>query len=677
MYYNVVMKIFAKYQFIIAILASALAPLHAQTVLKPAVLKKIQAAVFEVVVEKLDEGNITYEKKLPLERIPFAIRNDKYLPIGTAFLMNDGKFYSAAHVFSLYSETLYANYYLRDKNGNTWKIDSVTQFATDRDFICFTAAGYKVAKDRGLSFAGEASLNTVVFSVGNALGEGIVIRNGMLTSRTHEEENGAWEWLRFSAAASPGNSGGPLVTEKGDVLGIISKKSENENLNYALPFAETKNSAANTGVVHIPFYYRLPTILTERFYHVLDEAIPLPKSLNEVRKAITTRYIENTNELVHKLREQFAPEAKEGFAKATGAAEMLVNSHMNKFPYTIYLSNAGKWDYARPKDISTYQLGDNGTVNFGSMLGYTFAYVKKPDTVLLKDVVSSPKTYMDYILAASRITRNVAGEAIAITSFGEPCKSEQHVDRFERTWLVNYWELPFVDYMAITYALPMPDGVYALVAIADYGSVLNGHRQDMSFVVDYTFPSYSAELKNWKEYLALPETFVGKQCPLIAPVTLEYTAAHLAITTGSYAVDLPASALSAADDTVLTLSVGYVFNGEKLTQENRSLAVYTNRRAENYRYVFISKLPKPQNDALKSTTENWEQKRDRISPFNEEPYDYEQYTCVQKILYPDGKQYDSRNEVDCLYVLGCELNGQGKKEAVLQLIADVEKAITF
>ena len=188
-----------KLYFALVVWACAFVSVYAQTILESAVLEKVQAAVFEVVVEKPAEGKLTYEKKLPLERIPFAIRNDAYLPIGTAFLMSDGKFYSAAHVFSLYKETLYTNYFLRGKDGKTWKIASVTKFATDRDFICFDAENFTADKNKGLSVAPDASLNSTVFSVGNALGEGIVIRNGVLTSRTPEQENGAWQWLRFSA----------------------------------------------------------------------------------------------------------------------------------------------------------------------------------------------------------------------------------------------------------------------------------------------------------------------------------------------------------------------------------------------------------------------------------------------------------------------------------------------
>ena len=648
---------------------------YAQTILAPAVLEKVQAAVFEVVVEKPAEGNLTYEKKLPLERIPFAIRNDAYLPIGTAFLMNDGKFYSASHVFSLYKETLYTNYFLRGKDGKTWKIASVTKFATDRDFICFDAENFTADKSKGLSVAPDAALNSTVFSVGNALGEGIVIRNGVLTSRTPEQENGAWQWLRFSAAASPGNSGGPLITEKGDVLGIIAMKSQNENLNYALPFAETKNVPDDTGIVHIPFYYRLPTILTERFYHVFDEKLSLPQNLGSLREEITSRYRKNTDKLVHDLGERFAPDADEGFARAAGAAEMLSNSYMIGFPHTIYLTDAGKWDYAKPKEISTHQLGDNGFVDFGSMLGYTFAYIVKPESVALKKLIASPKTYVDYILSASKITRNVAGENIAITSLGDPCKADKHIDRFGRTWLINYWKLPFVDYMAIAYALPMPDGVYVMLKFDSYGDVLNGHRQDMAFIADYAYPSYSAELKNWKEYLALSEAEAGKRDPIIDSLSLDYSKKRIVVKTDAYSVDLPSSVLTPTDDTTLGLSIGYAFKDGKLVQEERALSLSTNKRAENYRFLFISKQPKPGEGALKTTTESWEQKRDCIPPYDGKPYDSEQYTFVDKIIYPNGITYKTRSGADCIYILGGELGGQGKKSEALRFIAAAEKGV--
>jgi S1-C subfamily serine protease len=41
---------------------------------------------------------------------------------------------------------------------------------------------------------------------------------------TPEARYGNWKWLRFSAAASPGNSGGPLLDSKGNVIGIVLRR---------------------------------------------------------------------------------------------------------------------------------------------------------------------------------------------------------------------------------------------------------------------------------------------------------------------------------------------------------------------------------------------------------------------------------------------------------------------
>src|SRR5205823_2232592 len=90
---------------------------------------------------------------------------------------------------------------------------------------------------RGLETNRTPNIDDPVMAVGNALGEGIVIRDGLYTSQTPEVQDGRWQWLRFSAAASPGNSGGPLLDGVGRVIGLIEAKSPNENLNYALPIA--------------------------------------------------------------------------------------------------------------------------------------------------------------------------------------------------------------------------------------------------------------------------------------------------------------------------------------------------------------------------------------------------------------------------------------------------------
>jgi len=303
-----------------------------QTVLSPDVLKTVRSNVFEVVVEKPQEGNIGYEKPLPLERIPFSIRNDKYIPLGTAFLMKDKQFYSASHVFNLYEDSVYTDYYIRDEKGNVYKVDSISKFATDRDFIVFTVEGFSNIENRGLEWAEEVELNTEVFSVGNALGDGIVIRNGIYTSTSYEEENGKWKWIRFSAAASPGNSGGPLITSEGKVLGIIAMKSENENLNYALPFSEIDSVKENTGVVKNAFFYVLPNVLSEKFYHKFEFEVLLPKKFDRLKDELTIEFKDYIKKVINGLRVQFSPGGEKSFSSSQGWQEFFLFPLLNVFP---------------------------------------------------------------------------------------------------------------------------------------------------------------------------------------------------------------------------------------------------------------------------------------------------------------------------------------------------------
>ena len=86
-----------------------------------------------------------------------------------------------------------------------------------------------------------------MFAVGNALGEGVVIRDGVYTSDSPEEQDGKWNWLRFTAAASPGNSGGPLVDRHGQLIGVVLRKSPSENLNYALSIAQVLGAKEGEG----------------------------------------------------------------------------------------------------------------------------------------------------------------------------------------------------------------------------------------------------------------------------------------------------------------------------------------------------------------------------------------------------------------------------------------------
>lgn len=654
-----------------------------QTILEPDILEKVQNAVFEVVVEKPEEGSLVYEKELPLYRIAFSIRNDKYLPLGTAFLVdssgdtgkNSHEFYSAAHVFNLYGDTLYSKYYLRDRAGKLYPIDKVTGFSTDRDYISFTVTDFQIPVTGGLFIEDDISLNSHVFSVGNALGEGIVIRSGILTSQTYENENGEWKWLRFSAAASPGNSGGPLVDTNGKVLGIITMKSENENLNYALAFADTKKIPAGTGSMKQTFYYNLPNVFSEKFYHKFSHQIALPLPLDEVQRQLTAEYKSYAKQIVDSLRKQFSPGGKQGMTTGLGRAERLTNDFLPNFPYTLYLSDTGIWQFGSPGSLSAHELEGNGSVIIGTMMGLTMGMITMPDDVSLESLFLNPERYMEYLLAAKKVTRNIGSESIGIKSFGKPVQTSLHQDMFQRTWQVNYYQIPFADAMVLSYALPLPGGLYVMYGLASTANILNGFTQDLAYLADFVLAGYVGTFEQWQEFLSLPEAVCGKRPSVLKELEIGRVAETTKIFNGTMGYALPDTLFEIDDETTIALSLGYCSEEKGLMLENRSIGIYSDEKKENYKYLFLNRKLLPGSEAQKETLQTWGQKRDRVAPYDGVPYDYRTFTYVDKVLYPKGISFQNRLEAKYIYVISCELQGTGRGEDIELFLQGVEDSL--
>ena len=89
-----------------------------------------------------------------------------------------------------------------------------------------------------LSAAGSRPrLGEMVMVVGSPLGLGGTISIGLVSGFRSIEGS---DWVQFSAPISPGNSGGPVVDSRGEVIGIASGKYEGdgvEALAFAIPVA--------------------------------------------------------------------------------------------------------------------------------------------------------------------------------------------------------------------------------------------------------------------------------------------------------------------------------------------------------------------------------------------------------------------------------------------------------
>ncbi len=171
--------------------------------LKPVIERAVRAATFEVVVPRIPEVDfIEYERPLPWDLLPYSVRTDPYVSIGSAFAIGPNEFVTAAHVVTSWVGSLYGEPRLRSANGSIHEIDQVLKFSGHEDFVLFSVRDPPAIEP--LAVEPSPEMNSEVHAVGNAMGEGVVFRSGLLTSETPEQQDGRWLWRAVGRWGRPG-----------------------------------------------------------------------------------------------------------------------------------------------------------------------------------------------------------------------------------------------------------------------------------------------------------------------------------------------------------------------------------------------------------------------------------------------------------------------------------------
>jgi hypothetical protein len=162
--------------------------------------------------------------------------------LGSGFIVSkDGKVVTNLHVIRNLSRAS-----VHMANGETF--DSVSVLATDerRDLAIVKIHGVDLpALQLGDSNAVTVGERVVV--VGNPRGLEGTVTAGILSS---VRENDGSKVLQIDAAVNPGNSGGPLVNDRGQVIGVVLFKLRSaENLNFAVAINHVRELLAN---LHAP-----------------------------------------------------------------------------------------------------------------------------------------------------------------------------------------------------------------------------------------------------------------------------------------------------------------------------------------------------------------------------------------------------------------------------------------
>jgi hypothetical protein len=462
--------------------------------LPPGTLSLVENAVFEVVLKKPAEAPFVYEKELDWEKVPYAIRSDDYYSIGTAFAISNTELITAFHVINLGMESMiYDRYYVRDSKKQVYELDRVIAGSNERDYLIFTV------KDKTFSeyfkFERNFKIGEPVYSIGNALGEGIVVRNGLVLGTVPEEESGRWNLLKSSADGNPGNSGGPLVTVSGTVIAVVT--ALRDNILYSTPAEVILDDSRSTLAYRTKVRYG-HLILANNLNRTFETSVPVPGNYIEIRNTLCSAYKVDYDASMSSLFAQ-APE----YLSGPNNMYLLARTLTSVFPDLAYVDpNDDNWKLGS-LNSKIHNLEEDGELIAADLSPYHIYKIKKPRSVSLEKICTNPKYIQDIILQNIRSDRTLWGnDRYRILSFGEPASKKSYRDTLGRTWLVAYWPISYSDDVQIMYILPLPSGPAVITAMVDSSS-FEDYEWDMEKICDHTFVAYSAAFSEWDDFIGL------------------------------------------------------------------------------------------------------------------------------------------------------------------------------
>ncbi len=599
-----------------------------------ATIEAVSNATFEVVALKPTDDPLTYERPLPMDLIPFTIRNDLYYSVGTAFATGANQWVTAAHVFGLGSKSLVKTYRLRDHLGKVYDIDKILKYSMHRDFVVFTIKTPPAIKPLAVNTAPR--INDKVYAVGNALGEGVVFRDGLYTSATPEEQDGEWKWIRFSAAASPGNSGGPLLDLKGKVIGVVMGKSENENLNYALPINEVLKAQDRVADLDAKVLYKIDNIPNQSSSDRIRKKIPLPKSFAELDTQLTGDLydfgIKLQNDFFTQQHDHVFPNDKESLR--------LLNSDYDSgaMAGVIARGEDGLWDAFFPQKTNNNDIGENGSLIHGTLGGSEFLRFQKPDGVETSALYKDSKLLMDMILRGYSLHRTVGTERVKITSMGKAREEYVHTDHYGRKWLVRLWNIDYSDEQVALFALPVPGGFKGMMRIVSTGQ-MPGNVADLKVFTDFIYVSYYGTLAKWRDFLAqrdlLPQALSDLKIDFEYGKQFRYTSKRF---TFSYGPD----EMRITEQSDLKLRLSYFVENDKVVWDVTHVKMGDNK--DNSIFFALTRNIQPSQQLDDKFKSEWGKIAQRQYPFNKTAFFVDNRTLIGDVYARNlaSKLADSR-----------------------------------
>jgi serine protease Do len=624
----------------------------AGAVVTPEMQQAIRAGTFEVVLKKPEHDPLTYEKPLPLDLLPFVERNDAYRSIGTAFALGHNTYVTAAHVLTLGVDSQFGSPQLRGSDGKVYSIDRILKFSLHEDAVVFSIKDDPNPK--GFEVNRTPRIDETVLAVGNALGDGVVIRDGLFTSETPEEQDGAWKWIRFSAAASPGNSGGPLLDSSGNVIGIVLRKSQNENLNYSLPIGRVlddlpKATFDQRAVTSLPF------MRGTRTYAYKDE-FKLPLSWNDFVKAFRAIGERHFADARSQLLSEYAVKL---FGSGGAADDVLYSSEDSYQLRLIHQEPDDSWVATAPAIKKTDLPGD-GYVSIGLQDGVALLRLHRSNNASDDAFYSDSKAFMDIAAKAMGLSRLVGTDNIRVTSLGPAQSDSLYTDRYGRKWQQRRWALPFLDAYVVGLLLPTPDGYSAIVQVVQ--SSIAGYSESLlHLIADQVDISYVGTLAQWQAYLRRKTTVAEPLKLLSVEKKTNWT-----VRSPKFEFQIPDALFALDERSTLGISMRYLMDSSKLQWDVVGARWYQDEQGKSQ--IGLSRRPRPPPTAKSEFRSSFSDMWERRAPFDGQASrpTATTFKAMQVINTPGRESHKSAS--DLVYDLSVELEGRDSWKQIPEIL---------
>ena len=163
--------------------------------------------------------------------------NGQVQSLGSGFLVSPNVIATNYHVI----ENSYSGYVKLVNEDALYEIEGVVGYSIQYDLALI-----KISNNIGTQVSYKSSsvdIGQKIFAIGNPLGLEGTISDGIISGLRNID---GVPYLQISAPISPGNSGGPVVDENGDVIGVATYTySEGQNLNFAVPVKYVRELLGN------------------------------------------------------------------------------------------------------------------------------------------------------------------------------------------------------------------------------------------------------------------------------------------------------------------------------------------------------------------------------------------------------------------------------------------------